>query len=128
MTSSECLRMKERYENVKSQVQNAIGYFDGCSSSNLETSNYLKDLIIDGKTFDDDEILNDKDKLNNAKSNLQSIISECNEKIYYYDRLYKEALNRERTAALDATEKDEETTVINKPIRSNSIYTINVRK
>jgi len=128
MTSLECLRMKEKYENVKSQVQNAIGYFDGCSSSILETSNFLKDLIIDGKTFDDDKILNDNDKLNNAKSNLQSIISECNEKINYYDRLYKEALNRERTAALDATEKDEETTVINKPIRSNSIYTINVRE
>lgn len=96
MTSSECLSMKRKYEGVKTKIQGVLGYFDDCSSSILETSSFLQELIISGKTFDDDKLKNDNTSLENSKNDLQSIIGECNEKIEYYQQEYDKALARER--------------------------------
>ena len=124
MSSSECLAMKNKYENVRSQVQNALAYFDGCSTCILESSNFLKDVIIDGKSFDDDNLVKDNSKLNGAKGNLQSIINECNEKITYYNDLYNEALNRERAAMETAKKSNDKNTSVEKnvvkPVKSRN--------
>lgn len=131
MTSRECLEMKKAYENVKDKIQNAIGYFDGCSSSILESASYLQDLIIDGKTFDDDKLNEDNSKLGDAKSNLQSIINECNEKIDHYERLYNEALNRERSLVNSSSDSDdiskEKVSSVKLPVKKSNIYKVDMR-
>ena len=119
--------MKNKYESVKSQVQNALAYFDGCSTCISESSNFLKDLIIDGKSFDDDNLIKDNSKLNAAKGNLQSIINECNEKIAYYNNLYNEALNRESVDMQTANNLDEVNITTDKSIQSKKIHEMDVR-
>lgn len=127
MTSAECLNMKKKYENIKNKVQNAIGYFDGCSSSILESASFLQDLIIDGKAFDDGKLSEDNSRLNDAKNNLQSIINECNEKISYYEKLYNEALNRERSANNSTESSQKVVPPVKKTGKSNNVYIVDMR-
>lgn len=120
MTSSECLKMKKKYNSVKSKLQGAILVIDDCSSNILNASSFLQELIIDGKTFDDDKLKKDNSDLSDIKSNLQSIVNECNKKITYYDNLYKEALNKEGSVSSASSNTDansnEKTVLVKKPV------------
>ena len=99
MSSSECLAMKNKYEDVKTKIQGVIGFFDDCSNSIMETSSFLHDLIVCGKTFDDGKLEESNGLLGTSKNNLQTIIDECNEKIDFYESEYNKALARERELA-----------------------------
>lgn len=127
MTSSECLRIKDKYENIKGKIQNAIGYIDECSDSILDSASYLKDLIIDDKTFDDGKLYEDNARLSDVKGNLQAIINECNEKISYYEKLYNDALSKERTLAANknTNEKNDDSS-FKLPIKSTDIHMKNM--
>lgn len=128
MTSFDCLEMKEKYESVKTKIQGVIVSFDDCSNSIMETSSFLQDLIVCGKTFDDGKLEDDNTLLGIAKNNLQSIIEECNEKIDFYEKKYKEELTRERALEIASSEDSgNDGSSVNTSLKPNDNTIIDVR-
>lgn len=100
MESSAVYAAKIReFQAIKAQVNSLKGPLNECESATKNTNNYTEKIIISGKVFDQDELKKFSTSLKTVSSNLNAIISECDEKIAKYQRLYEMALAREREEA-----------------------------
>lgn len=95
MGSAYYLDLKNKYQNVKQQIQSVLPSFDTCESVIRSASVNLEKIIFDGKSFDDGKLSQDLVKVSGVRENLNSIIQECNNKITEYDNLYQQALSME---------------------------------
>ena len=97
MESSAVYAAKIReFQAIKAQVASLKGPLNECQNATQKTDNYTEKIIISGKAFDQDELKNFTETLKTVSSNLTAIMSEWEEKIAKYQRLYELALARER--------------------------------
>lgn len=100
MESSAVYAAKIReFQAIKAQVSSLKGPLNECESATNNSNSYTEKIIINGKVFDQEELKKFTSTLKTVASNLNAIMSECDEKIAKYQRLYEQALAREREEA-----------------------------
>lgn len=113
-----------KYSTLKTKINNLFPHVDNSQTVIVNSNNYLKELIISGKTIDDGKMASANNLISSVRSSLKKIITECDRninecntkitdynnkindynskitdcdnKIYSYQRQYESALQRER--------------------------------
>lgn len=96
MSSRECLLQKQLYESIKEKVIGVNGYVDDCVSSINLANESISQIIVSGKPIDEEKLTDICNDISKLPETLQAVVSECNEKITYYENLYRLALVREQ--------------------------------
>jgi len=104
-SSGYCRGKMEQYRQVISQIGGLNGGIDACgvsisgSDGNVGVNFHVNKLIISGKTIDDGKLAAISSNVSNIQGMLSPVKAECEEKILYWNALYREALAREMEEA-----------------------------
>lgn len=95
LSSVEYFEKVEKYKEARRKILDLISSFGGLGIG--ISVGYLKNLNINGKQIDDGDLslLGISNELSSIKSDLNSIVFECNQKIIMYTKLANEAKRRE---------------------------------
>lgn len=81
-----CEREQKEYENLKKQISSVLPYFDQVAEYLKNSSNCLKEVIINGNAFDDKtgsgkgELSMMADEILGIKANFEVMLKECSDK------------------------------------------------
>jgi hypothetical protein len=85
-------------ENIRTQVKGVLGNFDSCDAVLVKSQKYIDEITINGETIDQGKLLEVSNTFKDAESDLNTIITECNQKLEEYNSLYRQALASEEAA------------------------------
>lgn len=87
---------------AKAAISGLLPYLTDCATEVKTGEEIVIDLIICGERMDKKKLTNIKGSLVDIAGDFAAIMAECDEKIAYYEELYRQALAAEEEAARQA--------------------------
>ena len=101
MDSGYYLNKKNRYEEIRDYLQSSMHYFDDALDRLNTTGVFFEEQIISGEQLDNGEIGESIADVNQARQDIETLVSECDTKIAENDELYRQALAQETETAAE---------------------------
>ena len=100
LSSAECQKMIDMYENIKKQILGLFSFLSDCAKTVDECKVYTDAIIIDDEPVDKGDLAQLTLALDGFKEAFNTVIGECESMISKYAGLKNEALKREAAALL----------------------------